>query len=235
MKKITIIILILNVLFCSDIYSQKMRKGTTFIGTNSLDFMSKLNTSLNNTTTVTTNNQASTNSIDYNINSDDEFNLNLQLSGGYFVADNLLFGIDANIITNDVLKNYTDPSDTNYLYSLTSKETTMLFGGFLRYYLRVGSGFLFASSGFDYGIMNSEITETFLQEYSGTETNMKFGLGYSIKIASKFCIEPEIMYYMKERVMESESDAGLLNIQQETKTTESTEGIKFKLGISFYL
>ena len=50
MKKITIIILILNVLFCSDIYSQKMRKGTTFIGTNSLDFMSKLNTSLNNTT-----------------------------------------------------------------------------------------------------------------------------------------------------------------------------------------
>ena len=71
-----------------------MRQNTFFLGTNSLNFMSKINSSLNSSSTITTNNQSSTTSIDYQINSDDEYKLNLNLTGGYFVIDNLLFGID---------------------------------------------------------------------------------------------------------------------------------------------
>ena len=244
MKNITIIFLLLTITFPSDLFSQKMRQGKIFIGTNSLNFISKLNNDVNSNIVTTINNQSSTTSINYIINSDDEFNLNLNLMGGYFIMDNLLFGINTDINTQDVLIRYdlvnTSISDTAQ-YVLDMDATMMMFGGFLRYYFSLGDGFLFASSGFDYGIGNVNENELinglgFNETSSATQSNINFGLGYSLKIGDKFSLEPEIVYYMQDKITTSDiiNDSNL-PIEEEITVEESTQGIKFKLGISFYL
>lgn len=227
--------IIVSLLLSSHTYSQKMRKGTLFLGTNSLGFISKVNSTVNNTTIITANNQSTTNSIDYTINSDDEYNLNVNLKGGYLIMDNFLFGLDANINTTDILKNYTNPSDTNFLYSLDSDESIIMLGCFIRYYYHLGEGFLFASSGFNYGMLSSNSTEIFINESKTNILYNDFGLGYSFKIKNRFSLEPEFVYYIQDKTTEMSSEGGLLNTLEEITITESTQGVKFKLGISFYL
>ena len=244
MKNITIIFLLLTITFPSEIFSQKMRQGTTFIGTNSLNFMSKLNNDVTGSITTTINNQSSTTSFNYIINSDDEFNLNLNLMGGYFIMDNLLFGINTDINTQDVLIRYdlvnTSTSDTAQ-YVLDMDENMITFGGFLRYYFSLGDGFLFFGPGFNYGIGNINQNELinglgFNETSSTTQSNINFGLGYSLKIAGKFCLEPEIVYYMQDKITTSDIiDDSNLPIEEEITVEETTQGIMFKLGISFYL
>jgi hypothetical protein len=139
---------------------------------------------------------------------------------GYFVFDRFAAGLGLDYTLNSV----TEPNKDE------TKDSDLLFGPFLRYYLPLNDDVAFFLVGnFGFGNSNNDqLVNGSTQKYSTTVT--AFGVGPGITVYSKggFGVEAIAKY----NYAQSEFDTRVGSVTASTKT--STNQISLSLGIQYY-
>ena len=139
------------------------------------------------------------------------FKVNLGVQSGYFIVDRLLMGIGIQYMLSDLTSiNESedldgDGKDDEYIYK--SKYNELLFLPFAKYYLDLGSNYLFISSSYSFGIIKS--SWAWERNYTSPTSNdwisdserdpikrsvLEFGTGLSFSLTKSVALDPSLNY-----------------------------------------